>query len=104
VRKFYQRTLVMLQKPARRLSLDETKLPLFLDMLAEPYPLEHNAYIRVQVVSPVTTTVTTADNKVVMNFSPPTDIIALDPSGITSLVLQLKAAKAVTSAVAASPV
>ena len=101
MRKFYQRTLVMLQKPARRLSLNEINLPLFLDMLAEPYPLEHTAYIRVQNVVPVMTTVTTMDSNVVVNFSIPTDVIALDSSGITSLVLQLKAAKAVTSA--ASP-
>lgn len=103
MRKFYQRTLVMLQKPARRLSLNETSLTLFLDMLEEPYPLEHNAYIRVQDIAPVTTTVATMDSNVVVNFSPPTDIIALDSSGITSLVLQLKAASATTAVVAASP-
>ena len=94
MRKFYQRVLVLLQKPARRVTFEAAGVPAFLDMLAEPYPVDLTEMIHIQAAKSVDTKVSlTIARKVQIEFSEAIHVLSLDAAGAARLIQQVNEAQ-----------
>jgi hypothetical protein len=94
VRKVYQRVLVMLQKPARRVTFEAAGVPMFLSMLAEPYPVDLTEMIHIQDAKSVDTTVSlTLTRRVRIEFSEAIHVLSLDAAGAARLAQQVNDAQ-----------
>ncbi len=94
MRKFYQRVLVLLQKPARKVTFESSGDLMFLDMLAEPYQIELADMIRIQDAKAVETKVSlNAAHKVELEFSESVHAVSLDAAGVAKLTQQVNAAQ-----------
>lgn len=70
----------MLQKPAPRISLDAASVPVFIEMLAEPYPLEAAYMKSLQAARPTHLEVgVSTSGKIVVQFDHDTDCVTMSP-------------------------
>ena len=94
MRKFYQRVLVMLQKPASKVTFESAGVPVFLSMLEEPYPVELAEMVHIQGAKSVDTKVSlTIARKVQIEFSEAIHVLSLDAAGVVRLIQQVNEAQ-----------
>jgi len=75
-----------LQKPTDRITLDAASAPMFVEMLAEPFPLEPEFRVRMMKVKPVHIRVgTTESGKVALAFDEQAETISMSKQSAAKL-------------------
>lgn len=78
VRHYAEIVVLLLQKPTDRILLDTASAPMFVEMLADPYPLEPEFKVRLLKVKPVHMRVgPTESGKIVVAFDQSAEVISL---------------------------
>lgn len=78
VRRYLELVVILLQKPTDSVGLDAASVPVFVEMLADPCPLEPEFKVCLTKLKPVRIKVgTSPSGKVVLAFDTQTEIISM---------------------------